>query len=243
MTGDQGVVREVRATLEKEPRIDLHRDNVRMQFNDGVMTLEGEVANIAAKRLTLELAAAPPEVSGIVDRLHVTPAQVMGDGEIADHLQRALLGDSSFDGCAIVVSVRTKTRTIRELAPERQCDWIEIHVDKGIVTLNGQLPSLSHKRLAGVLAWWVPGSRDVVNGIAVEPVEEDNAAEVIDAVRIALEKDAFVNATQIRIDCEERVVTLSGLATSETEQAMAEFDAWAVFAVDNVINHIDVRAT
>ncbi len=40
---------------------------------------------------------------------------------------------------------------------------------------------LIHVRVsAGVLAWWVPGSRDVVNGIAVELPEEDsvNAIEV-----------------------------------------------------------------
>ena len=35
--------------------------------------------------------------------------------------------------------------------------------------LNGRMPGLASKRLAGVLAWWVPGARDVVNGIAVEP--------------------------------------------------------------------------
>jgi osmotically-inducible protein OsmY len=46
-------------------------------------------------------------------------------------------------------------------------------VDGDVVTLNGQVPSLSHKRLAGVLAWWVPGVRDVVDGLAVEPTQSD----------------------------------------------------------------------
>ena len=241
MASDGEIIQQVRAALEKEPRVNLHRDSVRMQFNDGVMTLEGEVATIAAKRLTLERTAALPAISGIVDRLHVIPSQPMGDGEIADHLVRGLLGESSFDDCAIVARVRAETQTIRERPEGRRQDWIEIHVDNGIVTLNGQLPSLSHKRLVGVLAWWVPGSRDVINGIAVEPLEVDNAAEVIDAVRLALEKDPFVNAGQIRVDCEEQAVTLSGLVTSEAEKEMAEYDAWAVFAVDDVMNHIEVR--
>lgn len=46
-----------------------------------------------------------------------------------------------------------------------------IEVKKGIVTLNGEVPSLTHKRLAGVLAWWVPGTRDVVNGLEEVPAE------------------------------------------------------------------------
>jgi osmotically-inducible protein OsmY len=191
--------------------------------------------------LTLELAAVLPEGSGIVDRLHVVPKQVMGDGEVADHLYRSLLGDSSFNECAISVRPRARTRTIRELTKARHCGWIELQVYDGIVTLNGELPSLSHKRLAGVLAWWVPGSRDVVNGIAVEPVETDHVGEVIDAVRLVLEKDSFVDATQIRVDCREHVVTLDGLVASDVEQQMAEFDAWAVFGVDDVINRIAVQ--
>ncbi|HEX5022545.1 MAG TPA: hypothetical protein VFX54_17890 [Candidatus Binatia bacterium] len=29
----------------------------------------------------------------------------------------------------------------------------------------------THKRLAGVLAWWVPGTRDVVDGLEEVPAE------------------------------------------------------------------------
>lgn len=87
---------------------------------------------------------------------------------------------------------------------------IEVAVDKGVVTLNGQVASLSQKRMAGVLAWWVPGSRDVINGLEISPPEEDNDDEVIDGIRLALEKDPFVNATQIRVRCRDYAVTLEG---------------------------------
>jgi hypothetical protein len=33
------------------------------------------------------------------------------------------------------------------------CGSIEVAVAAGVVTLNDRVPSLSHKRLAGVLAW------------------------------------------------------------------------------------------
>jgi osmotically-inducible protein OsmY len=95
---------------------------------------------------------------------------------------------------------------------------------------------LTAKRLAGVLAWWVPGSRDVVNGIEVLPPAEDNDDEVVDAVRLVLEKNPFVNASQIRVSCSNYIVTLEGLVKSEAQRRMAEADAWYVFRVDRVVN-------
>lgn len=43
------------------------------------------------------------------------------------------------------------------------------------------MPGLHYKRLAGVLAWWVPVSRDVINGIAVEPSREDGPDAIVEA--------------------------------------------------------------
>ncbi len=117
---------------------------------------------------------------------------------------------------------------------------MEVEVADGVVTLNGRVGSLSHMRLAGVLAWWVPGSRDVVNGLDVVPPEEDNDDEVSDAVRLVLEKDPFVNAGQIRVTCSNYAVTLEGLVPKPLEKGMAEADAWYVFRVGEVINRIDV---
>ena len=62
---------------------------------------------------------------------------------------------------------------------------INVEVANGVVTLNGEVPSLTHKRLVGVLAWWVPGSRDVINGLEEVPPEQDNDDELIDAVHVA----------------------------------------------------------
>lgn len=47
------VLKEVRAALEREPRVNLHKFPIEMDFRDGVLTLEGEVEHIAAKKLSL----------------------------------------------------------------------------------------------------------------------------------------------------------------------------------------------
>jgi osmotically-inducible protein OsmY len=235
------VLKEVRAALEHEPCINLHRYPVHIAFSDGDLVLEGEMENIVAKKLALELAAAVRGVSGIVDRLHVAPAQPMGDGAIRDHVRDALLQEPVFENCRIRVWDKNQLETWREPS-SASAGVIEVAVEEGVVTLNGQVPSLSHKRLAGVLAWWVPGSRDVINGLDVVPPEEDNDDEITEAVSLVLEKDPFVNAGQIRVRTKNAIVTLEGLVANDTERDMAEYDAWYVFGVDKVINALAVLA-
>jgi osmotically-inducible protein OsmY len=235
------IVKEVRAALEHEPRINLHRYPVQVTYSDDALVLEGDMETIGAKKLALELAAAVPGVRGIVDRLHVAPAQPMGDGAIRDHVRDALLQEPVFANCRIRIWDKNQLDTWREPSPAASGD-LEVSVGEGVVTLNGQVPSLSHKRLAGVLAWWVPGSRDVINGLDVVPPEEDNDDEITDAVRLVLEKDSFVNAAQIHVRTKNALVTLEGLVANDREKAMAESDAWYVFGVDKVSNALAVQA-
>jgi osmotically-inducible protein OsmY len=238
MSQRERVLEEVRAALHSEPRFGPH-GHVELDFSDGTLTIEGEVQNVAVKKLLLERGAAHPAVDGIVDRLHVAPSQSMGDSQIRNLVRDALLEEGALAEVAIREVVKGETLTVRE-PPGPCCGDIVIEVADGVVTLDGVVPSLAHKRLAGVLAWWVPGSRDVINGLDVSPPEQDTDEEVTDAVRMALEKDPFVDASQIGVTTKDCVVTLDGVVPKDAEREMAEFDAWYVFGVDKVENHIAV---
>jgi osmotically-inducible protein OsmY len=61
------------------------------------------------------------------------------------------------------------------------------------------------------------------------------------AVRIVLKKDPFVNEDRIRVAAQRSIVTLEGDVPSAPQKEMAEFDAWYVFDVDKVVNHLEVR--
>jgi osmotically-inducible protein OsmY len=174
-----------------------------------------------------------------VDRLRVKPAQRMTDEEIRTAVRDVLLEERALSECRIWETVANRCEVVRE--PAASVGIIEIRVEGSVVTLDGDVPGLAHKRLAGVLAWWAPGSRDVVNGLGVTPPEADSDDEITDAVRIALEKDPFVNAAQIRVGTRSAAVILQGLVPTPSEREMAEFDAWYVFGVDKVINQIEVR--
>jgi osmotically-inducible protein OsmY len=239
MKTEERIVIEVAAALERETSVNLHRFPLYLGFADGALTIEGEVENIMAKKRALKLAAAVPGVAGIIDRIRLVPATQMEDGEIRDHVCTALLAENLLAPCAIWAIVKGKPEVVRET--DGAIGSIEVEVTDGAVVLNGAVSSLSAKRLAGVLAWWVPGSRDVVNGLEVSPPEEDNDDEVVDAVRLVLEKDPFVNAAQIRVGCRNFSVNLEGLVKTEAQRQMAEADAWYVFRVDRVVNLLQVE--
>ncbi len=234
------VLKEVRAALEREPRINLHKCPVKMEFSDGVLTLEGEAEHIAAKKLSLERAIAVRGVTGIVDRLHVVPSTHMGDGAILDAVRDALLQEPTLTNCSIFVNRKGQLETVREIA-EKPHGEIRVSVTNGVVLLDDHVTGLTEKRLAGVLAWWVPGSRDVVNGMEVVPEQPDSDEEMAKAVRIVLKKDPLVNGERVRVSAKNAVVTLEGAVPSGSQKDMAEFDAWYLFGVDKVVNRLEVR--
>lgn len=205
---------------------------------DAVVTLEGEVASVARKRIALERAASLDGVVGIVDRLRVRPAATMSDEQILRLVLDALVGEPAFQA----IRVRGGTGDWHAPPPELMGfrGEIDVEVADGVVTLNGRVGGLDEKRFVGVLAWWVPGSRDVINGIAVEPPEDDGDAAIVEAVRLALEKDRLVDAGQVRVTALHAVVSLRGYLREEHERHMAESDAWFVFGVNDVVNEIEL---
>ncbi len=229
----------VHRLLDAETRVDLLRHPIALSFADGVLTMAGEVADVCAKKLALERAASVPGVEHIVDELRVAPACAMGDAQIRDHVRDLLLGEPDLQPAA---RAAPSPDARAALPPDVVLGAIGLSVARGVVTLDGSVPSLAHKRLAGVLAWWVPGVRDVVNGLEVVPPEEDDDDEISDAVRAVLEKDPLVDAAQLGVSTRRAVVTLTGVVRCEVERLAAERDTWCIFGVDDVKSEIRVRS-
>lgn len=240
MAEPQDIIEKVRSALRSEPRIRPTGAPIHLAFSGGDLTMEGDVDHVAGKKLALECAARIPGVETITDRVRVRPATPMGDGEIRDRVRDALLEDTDLSRNIIRVWVKNALETIRE--PADATGTIEIRVEDGVVTLDGDVIGPGQKRLAGVLAWWVPGSRDVINGLGVTPPEVDSEAAITDAVRQVLEKDPFVNAESIAVRTYRRTVVLEGTVPRDAERKLAEDDAWYVFGVDAVVNRLAVRA-
>ena len=238
MTAETDLLQRVRDVLRSDTSIGFDEAAIVLGLSNGALLVTGEVADVSVKRRTLRTAAAVVAPRPIVDRLHVRAAQRMEDGMIGDLVRDALLEEPALSNCRIRIWIKGQPEVVS--APPLASGAIDILVADGVVTLDGDVPGLGQKRLAGALPWWVPGSRDVINGLGVSPPEEDNDGEITDAVRLVLEKDPFVNPGQIRVATNNATVTLDGLVPTESERDMAEHDAWYVFGVEDVINRIAV---
>lgn len=239
--GKNEVVKRVRAALEREPAINLHRHPLGVNVVDNLLLVQGEVEDIAAKRLALQIARTAPGIRDVVDRVRVAVPQRRGDGAIRRSLCESMLGERELATSTIRANVKGRTQTLRDAGADRSGEIIVTVDDDGVVTLDGSALSLSHKRLAGVLAWWTPGCRDVINALEIVPPEDDNDDEVVDALRLVFEIDPLVDSDRFVVRCRDRAVTLEGTARSKEERRRAEFDAWALDAVNGVTNRIDVN--
>jgi osmotically-inducible protein OsmY len=239
MPDKDALVKRLQAAIEHGARIDLQSFRIAITLSGGTVTLAGWLADIGAKRQAVRAAAGVAGVSAVVDKLRVGTDQAPADGATRNAVGEWLLRDIDFQNCTVHVRVKGQRETLREAGVD-SAGTIEISVSNGVVTLSGQVISLSHKRLAGVLAWWSRGCRDVVNELSVLPPEDDNDDEIVDALRLVLESDASVHPAQITIRCHERQVTLEGRVATEGERTRAEMDAWYLDGVGEIINHIEV---
>ncbi|MFL6647865.1 MAG: BON domain-containing protein, partial [Sulfurifustaceae bacterium] len=221
------------------PRVNLHRSAVDVRVEDGDIVLDGEVDRIETKRVAVECAKTAEGVRNVVDRLRVRPTTRPGDGAIRDAVCRHLTEEPAFQDLAISCRLEGDHDVIaRHLDPAKGS--IEATVKDGVVTLRGSVVSLAHKRLAGVLAWWAPGCRDVVNTIAIEPPEADNDNEIREAIELVLNKDPIVHSDQITNRVRDGHVVLRGLVATTEEKHMAETDVWYIEGVRDVVNELDV---
>jgi osmotically-inducible protein OsmY len=233
------VRKQVHAALEREARINLHRHPIRIESVDGTVTLEGEVADVAAKKLALQLAGAAQGVREVVDRLRVAPGESRGDGAIRDAVARLLLEQPELKSCSFNLKTNEKMQVLRRVEHDSAGD-IDISVTDGVILLEGHVISQSHRRFAGALAWWTGGRRDVINALEVRPDYEDRDDEVAEVLRLVLDADPELDADQIRGNCNGKVIWLDGAVRNELQKRRAELDAWSLSAIRGVVNRLQV---
>lgn len=235
----RAVLERLRKTLERDRRVNARAHPLTLSLEDGTLVIEGEVADVPAKTRAVELAQRSPGVRRVVDRTVVETPVRTPDGELRDLYRDALLGEICFENCRLVVRAQGVNHCLNDPVDRR--GELVATIASGVAKLEGQMPSLAHVRLAGVLAWWIPGMRNVINELRVEPPEEDCDEELTDAVRIALEKEPLLDAAQIGVRSSAGKVTLFGTLRSEQQRELAETDAWYVLGVRDVDNQIQVQ--
>jgi osmotically-inducible protein OsmY len=239
MAVEQNVITELCARFERDTGINLHDSPIQISGVGEGLQLEGEMDNIAMKRLAVRIAGELVGPEAVDDRLTVKPTEPREDGAIRDGIQNAFQEEPVFRETNLYVWNKGHWETLRQV-DGRADGRIEISVENGTVTLAGEVWSLSHKRMASLLAWWIRGARNVVNLIKVVPEEQDTDQEITDAVRLALDKDPMVHSDQIRVTTRSGNVMLEGLVPQDVEKKAAEYDVWYLTGVSGVTNKIQV---
>lgn len=237
---DTSLTHEVAVALEREPRVSLTHRPLHIGLDHGDLVLEGEVEDVAAKKLALERAGSIPGVTRILDRLHVATEKPVPDQAILQHIVDALHAEPWLKRLRLIPRPLEPGEKPTLALDER--GYISVHVKNGVVTLDGEVPSLDQKRLAGHHAWWIEGVRDVVNGLGVEPPEPDSEAAITRAVNLAIARDPWLHSRDdIHVRTFGTEVHLTGSVATPADARQAERDAWCTFGVDRVVNRLALR--
>lgn len=145
------------------------------------------------------------------------------------------------------VGIDVKQHIIDELVWEPSIDAtnIEIHVDDGVVTLRGVVPSYYDKITAEEAALRVWGVRTVINEIDVKlhTAFRRSDEEIHEAVTNALTWDSIVPEEKITVTVFNGCVTLGGTVNWNYQKLKATEDVNYLAGVKGITNNIKIEPT
>lgn len=213
---DKDLREAVEQALDWEPII--NAKGIGVAVEDGVVTLSGHVDNYPEKREAEKVAGMVRGVRAVVCDLKVNlPTRFhRSDEEIARAAANAIAWNT--------------------LLPKGK---IRVWVDKGRVTLEGEVDWQYQRKSADKCVRYLAGVKDVNNHIVVMPGADRIAVKT--QIEAALLRHAMLDANDIRVDVHGDRVILTGTVPSWVEREEAERAAWGSPGVCDVENLLIVN--
>jgi len=207
---DKQIQEDVMRELEWDPEVDSSEIGVAVE--DGIVTLNGEVDSYWVKQAAEKAAKRVKGVKGIAQEIIVEyQGMERTDADIAD---------------AAVNSIKWNTTV-----PDER---ITVKVEKGWVTLEGELEWEYQRNAAENAVEKIKGVKGVSNLVSIKP--KIQASIVKSTIKNALERAADIEAGRIEVEAEGNKVTLRGKVRTWAERKEVQRAAWSapgVYSVDN----------
>jgi osmotically-inducible protein OsmY len=215
MSQDRQLQESVMEELGWEPSIDAV--HIGVAANAGVVTLTGHVQSFAQKVAAERAAARVKGVKAVAEEIEVKlPYDIKrGDENIAGAAIERLAWDSS-------------------VPP----DAIEIRVEKGWITLNGEVDWHFQKDAAAQAVQSLIGVVGVSNLIEIKPTV--NADDVGQNITRALHRSWFYEPNTIKVSAQGGKIKLTGQVTTWNARDLAGATAWSAPGATFVENEIAV---
>lgn len=215
MSANSELQKEVTEELEWDPSVD--SSHISVAAKDGIVTLTGYVEHYIEKSSAERAVKRIADVKAVVDELELKlpGASQRNDLDIAE---------SALAGLKLNV-----------LVPR---DKVQVTVDKGWITLDGQVEWQYQRSTAENTVKLMRGVKGIINKIIVKPAAQ--AANIKAKIQSALVRNAQLDANNIKVETNGSTVTLSGRVRSWAEKKQAENAAWSAPGIAEVKNNINV---
>ena len=212
---DRNLQKRVEAELDWEPRI--NAAEIGVSVDKGVVTLNGAVGTYAEKINAEAAAMRVKGVMGIAEDIQVRPFGDIGssDDEIAKRARNSLEWDT--------------------MTPDKQ---IQVQVEKGAVTLTGEVDWDFERTSAKRVVQHLYGVRSVVNKMTLKSRVQPE--DIHRRIQDALERQGQINAGDVHVTVDGGKVRLDGKVEAWRDRRVIERAAWGAPGVYTVEDKVVV---